>query len=97
MEKAGHCDVSPRGDAPDSATVLDSKTLLIPDRRGNRQAYSLRNIIETGQIALLFMIPGMGETLRVNGKACVIRDDEMLASLAGDGIANDATPYSTTN
>ena len=83
--KEGHCDVSPRGDAPGIATVLDSKTLLIPDRRGNRRADSLRNILETGQIALLFMIPGMGETLRVNGKACVIRDEEMLASLAVDG------------
>ena len=83
--KEGHCDVSPRGDAPGIATVLDSKTLLIPDRRGNRRADSLHNILETGQIALLFMIPGMGETLRVNGKACVIRDAEMLASLAVDG------------
>ena len=83
--KEGHCDVSPRGDAPGIATVLDSKTLLIPDRRGNRRADSLHIILETGQIALLFMIPGMGETLRVNGKACVIRDEEMLASLAVDG------------
>lgn len=83
--KEGHCDVSPRGDAPGIATVLDSKTLLIPDRRGNRRADSLRNILETGQVALLFMIPGMGETLRVNGKACLIRDEEMLASLAVDG------------
>ena len=85
VDKEGHCDVSPRGDAPGLATVLDSKTLLIPDRRGNRRADSLRNILETGQVALLFMIPGMGETLRVNGKACVIRDDALLAPLAVDG------------
>ena len=85
VDKEGHCDVSPRGDAPGLATVLDSKTLLIPDRRGNRRADSLRNILETGQVALLFMIPGMGETLRVNGRACVIRDDELLAPLAVDG------------
>ena len=83
--KEGRCDVSPRGDAPGLVTVLDSKTLLIPDRRGNRRADSLRNILETGQIALLFMIPRIGETLRVNGKACVIRDEQTLASLAVDG------------
>ena len=83
--KEGHCDVSPRGDAPGIATILDDTTLLIPDRRGNRRADSLRNILETGQIALLFMIPGMGETLRVNGQACLIRDEELLGSLAVDG------------
>ncbi len=83
--KEGHCDVSPRGDAPGLATILDSTTLLIPDRRGNRRADSLRNILETGQIALLFMIPGKGETLRVNGKACVVRDDRLLAPLAVEG------------
>lgn len=80
--KGGHCDVSPRGDAPGIAKVLDSKTLLIPERRGNRRADSLRNILETGQVGILFMIPGMGETLRVNGKACLIRDEEILASFA---------------
>ena len=55
--KDGRCDVSPRGDAPGLATVLDSKTLILPERRGNRRADSLRNIIETGQIGLLFLIP----------------------------------------
>src|SRR5919112_5774872 len=81
----GSCDVSPRGDAPGLATVLDARTLLIPERRGNRRADSLRNIIETGRAALLFLIPGVGETLRVNGRACVIRDDEVLAPLAVEG------------
>ena len=66
VDKEGHCDVSPRGDAPGLATVLDSKTLLIPDRPGNRRADSLRNILETGQVALLFMIPEMQE-LRPRG------------------------------
>src|SRR3954449_12824926 len=65
--------------------VLDPRTLIIPERRGNRRADSLRNIIETGRAALLFLIPGLGETLRVNGRACVIRDDEVLAPLAVDG------------
>jgi len=81
----GSCDVSPRGDAPGLATVLDARTLLIPERRGNRRADSLRNIIETGRAALLFLIPGVGETLRVNGRACVIRDVEVLAPLAVEG------------
>ncbi len=81
----GSCDVSPRGDAPGLATVLDARTLLIPERRGNRRADSLRNIIETGRAALLFLIPGVGETLRVNGRACVVRDDEVLAPLAVEG------------
>jgi uncharacterized protein len=87
VSKNGHCDVSPRGDAPGIATVLDSKTLLIPDRRGNRRADSLRNILEVGQVGLLFLIPGKGETLRVNGKACLIRDDALLAPLAVNGKA----------
>jgi PPOX class probable FMN-dependent enzyme len=81
----GSCDVSPRGDAPGVAAVLDNRTLLIPERRGNRRADSLRNIIETGRAALLFLVPGVGETLRVNGRACVIRDEEVLARLAVDG------------
>jgi PPOX class probable FMN-dependent enzyme len=80
------CDVSPRGDAPGRlATVLDARTVVIPERRGNRRADSLRNIIETGRAALLFLIPGVGETLRVNGRAFVIRDDEVLAPLAVEG------------
>jgi uncharacterized protein len=82
----GSCDVSPRGDAPGRlATVVDARTLVIPERRGNRRADSLRNIIETGRAGLLFLIPGLGETLRVNGRACVIRDDEVLAPLAVEG------------
>ncbi len=81
----GSCDVSPRGDAFGLAKVLDAKTLIIPERRGNRRADSLKNIIATGQVGLLFMIPGTSETLRVNGKAFVIRDEEVLAPLAADG------------
>jgi uncharacterized protein len=80
----GSCDVPPRGDAPSLATVLGARTLLIPERRGNRRADSLRNIIETGRAGLLFLIPGVGETLRVNGRAFVIRDD-VLAPLAVEG------------
>lgn len=86
------CDVSPRGDAPGRlASVLDARTVVIPERRGNRRADSLRNIIETGRAALLFPIPGVGETLRVNGRAFVIRDDEVLAPLA-EGCVGPTTP-----
>jgi PPOX class probable FMN-dependent enzyme len=81
----GTCDVSPRGDAHGLAQVLDSRTIVIPDRRGNRRVDSLRNILETGRVGILFMIPGLGETLRVNGRACVIRDEEVLAPLAAEG------------
>ena len=82
----GTCDVSPRGDAQGAlARVLDSSTLVIPERTGNRRADSLRNILETGRIGLLFLIPGLGETLRVNGRACVTRDDDLLASLTAQG------------
>ena len=85
VSREGCCDVSPRGDAHGLAKVLDSKTLVIPDRRGNRRVDSLRNILETGRAGLLFLIPGMGETLRVNGRASLIRDEEILASLAVEG------------
>lgn len=81
----GRCDVSPRGDLPSVAKVLDSKTLIIGDRYGNRRVDSLRNIVATGQVGLLFMIPGFGETLRVNGRACVARDDDVLDSLVVQG------------
>lgn len=83
--REGKCDVSPRGDSPSVAKVLDSQTLLIAERPGNRRADSLRNIIETGRAGLLFLIPGLGETLRINGRACVVRDDDLLASLSVGG------------
>ena len=85
VDRRGRCDVSPRGDGFGLARVLDPKTLVIPERRGNRRADSLRNILETGRVGLLFLIPGKGETLRVNGRACVIRDEEVLAPLAVEG------------
>jgi len=81
----GKCDVSPRGDLPSVAKVLDSRTLVIPERSGNRRADSLRNIIETGKVGLLFMVPGLGETLRINGRASVFRDEDVLTSLAVKG------------
>lgn len=81
----GRCDVSPRGDAPGFVAVLDRETLLIPERTGNRRADSLRNVIETGSLGVLFLIPGMSETLRINGRAQVTRDEAMLEPLSVQG------------
>lgn len=82
---SGLCDASPRGDAPGFIHVLDAQTLLIPDRPGNKRVDSYRNILETGRIGLLFLIPGFGETLRVNGRAAIIRDEAYLAPLSANG------------
>jgi len=71
-------DTSPRGDAPGFVQVQDDKTLLLPDRKGNNRIDSLRNILANPQVALLFMIPGVGETLRVNGRASITTAPEVL-------------------
>jgi len=76
--RAGTCDVSPRGDAPGFVMVLDDRTLIIPERPGNRRADSLKNLLDNPRIGLLFLIPGMEETLRVNGRAAIVRDEELL-------------------
>jgi uncharacterized protein len=78
-DAAGNCDVSPRGGPGGFVEVVDRHRLVFPDAKGNRLADSLRNICETGRIGLLFMIPGMNETLRVNGRACLTEDPEILA------------------
>jgi uncharacterized protein len=80
-------DCSPRGDAPGFVRVLDEKTLLIPDRRGNNRIDSLRNILNDPRVALLFLIPGCGETLRVNGRAAISTDPELTQSFIVDGKA----------
>ena len=78
-------DCSPRGDLPGFVRVHDEKTLMMPDRRGNNRVDSLRNIVRDPRIALLFLIPGSGSTLRVNGRAQVSCDADLLASFAIDG------------
>jgi hypothetical protein len=80
-------DCSPRGDLPGFVRVHDAKTLMMPDRRGNNRIDSLRNIVRDPRIALLFLIPGAGSTLRVNGRARVSVDPELLASFRIDGKA----------
>jgi PPOX class probable FMN-dependent enzyme len=82
---SGRCDVSPKGDAPGFAKVLDETTLVIPDRKGNRRIDSLINIVENPHVGLLFLIPGSDETLRVNGRAAIVQDDGLLERLAVDG------------
>ncbi|WP_375336619.1 pyridoxamine 5'-phosphate oxidase family protein [Cytobacillus oceanisediminis] len=74
----GKCDVSPRGDSPGFVTVLDEQHLFIPERPGNKRMDSAHNIIANPNIGLLFLIPGLGETLRINGKAYICRDPELL-------------------
>ncbi|WP_170287228.1 MSMEG_1061 family FMN-dependent PPOX-type flavoprotein [Halioglobus maricola] len=74
----GSADVSPRGDAPGFVHILDDHTLVIPDRPGNKRLDSIINIIEQSSMGLLFMIPGVLETLRVNGKGIVSTDPELL-------------------
>ena len=80
-------DCSPRGDLSGFVRVHDDKTLIMPDRRGNNRADSLRNIVRDPRVALLFLIPGSGSTLRVNGWAHVSDDTDLLASFRMDGKA----------
>ncbi|MGV4967095.1 pyridoxamine 5'-phosphate oxidase family protein [Priestia aryabhattai] len=78
----GICDSSPRGDHPGFVQVADEKKLLIPERRGNQKVDSLENILSNPQIGLLFLIPGIEETLRINGKACIVKDKTLLETMA---------------
>jgi len=80
-------DASPRGDAPGFLRVADEQTLLIPDRRGNNRVDSLRNILHDPRVGLLFLIPGLNETLRVNGRAVIDVDPALCDSFAVDGKA----------
>jgi uncharacterized protein len=80
-------DCSPRGDAPGFVRVADERTLLIPDRRGNNRIDTLRNILHDPRVALLFLIPGCGETIRVNGRAKILTDPALIESFLVDGKA----------
>lgn len=84
-DSSGFCDVSPRGDAAGFVLVVDDKHLVIPERPGNRRFDTLRNIIENPRIGLIFIIPGLEETLRINGKAKIIKDKEILQRLEAHG------------
>lgn len=80
-------DCSPRGDKPGFVRVADPKTLILPDRRGNNRIDSLRNVVRDPRVALLFLIPGSGTTFRVNGRAVISADPELLDSFMIDGKA----------
>jgi uncharacterized protein len=81
-DAAGHLDVSPKGDPAGFAAVLDDTTIAIPERPGNRRADGFHNILRNPHVGLVFVIPGRGDTLRINGRATIVRDalffDDML-------------------
>jgi len=78
-------DCSPRGDQPGFVRIRDERTLLLPDRRGNNRTDSLKNVIRDPRVGLLFLVPGSGTTLRVNGRAALSIDQELRASFAVEG------------
>jgi PPOX class probable FMN-dependent enzyme len=81
----GGLDVSPRGDPAGFVRILDERTLLIPDRPGNKLADTLTNLLSDDRIALLFLIPGINDTFRVNGRGVIVEDDELLAASEVEG------------
>jgi PPOX class probable FMN-dependent enzyme len=81
----GRCDVSPKGDTPGFVHVLDDHHLAIPDRLGNNRLDGLRNVVENPHVGLIFFIPGREDTLRVNGRATISRDEALLERLAVQG------------
>lgn len=84
-DEEGNCDVSPRGDPPGFVRILDDLTLLLPERPGNRLADSLRNIVKNRHVGLLFVIPGVADTFRVNGRATLTSDAALLAPCEVEG------------
>ena len=81
----GTCDVSPKGDPAGFVLVLDDRTLVIPDRPGNRRADGFRNVLSNPHVGLIFLIPGRGDTLRVNGRARLLRDADFFDRLTVRG------------
>ena len=81
----GGLDCSPKGDAPGFVRILDERTVALPDRPGNNRIDNLRNIVVDPRVSLLFIVPGIGETLRINGRAEISVEPELLASFAVDG------------
>jgi PPOX class probable FMN-dependent enzyme len=87
---SGHVDASPRGDAPGFVSVIDDTTLLLPDRPGNNRVDSYGNIVAHPGVGLLFFVPGINETLRVNGAARIVTNADLLAPLQAQGKAPKA-------
>ena len=84
-DRDGRADASPRGDAPGFVRVVDDVTLLVPDRRGNNRVDSFGNILASPGVGLIFFVPGINETLRVNGAASIVTDASVLEPSAVDG------------
>src|SRR5438552_1413004 len=84
-DPTGRCDASPKGDAPGFVQVIDDATLLIPDRLGNNRVDTLGNLVERPGVGLIFFVPGISETLRVNGRARITTDPALLEPLAVNG------------
>jgi PPOX class probable FMN-dependent enzyme len=84
-DSSGNCDVSPRGDAEGFVLVVDDKHLVIPERPGNRRFDTLRNLISNPSVGLIFIIPGLEETLRINGRACIVKDPLLLNQMEAHG------------
>ncbi len=85
----GNADVSPKGDPVGFVKILDEKTLAIPDRLGNKRSDTIENILQNPNVGLIFLIPGKTETLRVSGKALVVRDEALRDSMAVKGKSPD--------
>lgn len=84
-DAAGRCDLSPRGDPAGFVRILDDRTLLLPERPGNRLADSMRNVLENPRVGLLFIVPGVTDSFRVNGRAALTVDAALLAPCAVEG------------
>jgi PPOX class probable FMN-dependent enzyme len=85
---SGNMDISPKGDPPGFVQILDDNTIAIPDRPGNRRADTFQNILENPKVGLFFLVPGKGETLRMNGTAIIVRDKPLRESM----IINNKIP-----
>jgi PPOX class probable FMN-dependent enzyme len=86
-DSEGNCDVSPRGDEPGFVHVLNENQLVIPDRPGNRRLDSILNIISNAHVGLIFLIPGMEEVLRINGRAFITKKQSILSMMSVKGTA----------
>jgi PPOX class probable FMN-dependent enzyme len=84
-DPSGRCDASPKGDAPGFVQVVDDETLLIPDRLGNNRVDTIGNLLARPGVGLIFFVPGINETLRVNGRASITTDAALLEPLAVNG------------
>ena len=83
----GACDVSPRGDPPGFVKIVDDKTLLIPERPGNRRADSMHNLLVNQPVGMIFLVPGIDETLRLGGQGSIVSDKAVLESMSMRGQA----------